>query len=419
VKRLLNPRALVSRKAWLIICLSQAMVGFFYLDQQNMGVLKEALDRELGVTDQAYGSILSLFLAAYAASYFVTGWLIDRSGVRRMFPFFVGLMSVATLCSGLARNLEQFTVCRVLLGFAQAGVMPASVVALVKWIPVGRRASVVSLTKPIAYAAQIIATPLPILLAAHWSWRLAFLLPGAAGLLVSVLWWCVDRPDDLASPVQAAGWAENIRHSFRQPEIRGLILSRALTDPVWFFILHWQPVYLVERMNFTAGQLARMGWLPTAAKALGGVALALFVDRRIAAGSRPAAIRIRTLQATAVLAPAFAILAWVDKPQVALAVLSLMQIVASAWLTLSTILMADLCTDRTVGSNVALMDGTGILVSSVVAFFTGSLIQEVGYGPIFIACGMAYPLAAYVLQATIMAKHRQQDAGSTTLGKPA
>jgi ACS family hexuronate transporter-like MFS transporter len=399
-----------------MICLSQTMVGFFYLDQQNMGVLKESLARELGVTNEAYGSILSLFLAAYAASYFVTGWIVDRSGVRRMFPFFVGLMSVATLCSGLARNLEQFTVCRVLLGFAQAGVMPASVVALTKWIPVGRRASVASLTKPIAFAAQIAATPLPIMLAAHWSWRLAFLLPGAAGLLVAVLWWCVDRPDDVAAPLPDAGWAQIIQHSFRQREIRGLILSRALTDPVWFFVLHWQPIFLVERMNFTTGQLARFGWLPTAAKALGGVALALYVDRKIAAGANPAAIRTRTLQATAVLAPAIGLLAWIDQPQLALALLSLLQIIASAWLTLSTILMADLCAERTVGSNVALMDGTGILVSSVSSFFTGRLIQEAGYGPIFIACGLAYPLAACVLQATIMARYRQRATGAATLG---
>ena len=55
-------------------------------------------------------NILSLFLAAYAASYFVTGLIVDRSGVRRMFPFFVALMSVASICSGLARNFEQFTV---------------------------------------------------------------------------------------------------------------------------------------------------------------------------------------------------------------------------------------------------------------------------------------------------------------------
>jgi len=389
-----------------MICLSQAMVGFFYLDRQNLAVLKHSMGPELGLTNQAYGSIVSLFLATYAVSYFVTGWIVDRAGVRQMFPFFVGLMSIATLCSGLARDLEQFTLCRVFLGFAQAGVMPASLVALTKWVPVQRRASVSSLTKPICYAAQIIATPLPVILAAHWSWRLAFILPGVAGMVVSFCWWCIDRPDRGLAATQRAGWAQIYRASLAQREIRSLIVARAITDPAWFFALHWQSNFLIERMKFSAEQIATVGWLPTAAKILGGVMLALTIDRKIAAGARPAAVRIRALQVMAALAPAIGALAWIDDPAWAIALLSLLQIVASAWLTLSTILMADLCGDCFAGSNVALMDGAGLVASSIVSLLTAWLIQQAGYGPLFIACGVAYPIAAWVLQAAMMAERR-------------
>jgi MFS transporter, ACS family, hexuronate transporter len=392
--------------AWLMICLSQAMVGFFYLDRQNLAALKQAMGPALGITSQAYGSIVSLFLAAYAVSYFVTGWIVDRAGVRHMFPFFVGLMSIATLCSGLARDLEQFTLCRVILGFAQAGVMPASLVALTKWIPAERRASVASLTKPISYAAQLMATPLPVILAAHWSWRLAFILPGAIGMLAAVSWWCLDRPDRSLAATQGPGWMQTYRASLAQRDIRVLILARAITDPAWFFALHWQSNFLIERMRFSEEQLAKLGWLPTAAKILGGIALALIIDRKIASGSLPAVVRTRALQAMAAMAPAIGALAWIDNPAWALALLSLLQIVGAAWLTLSTILMADLCGDRFTGSNVALMDGTGLLVSSIASLFTAWLIRQAGYGPLFFACGLAYPIAACVLQASMPAERR-------------
>src|SRR5947208_3112817 len=109
-------------KAWVMVCLSQSMAGLFYIDRQSLAVLKRSLDGIPGLGEHEYSLMVTAFMAAYASTYLFSGWIIDRWGIRRTFPIFIGLMSLATLGCGLATTLWELGGWRALLGAADAGV---------------------------------------------------------------------------------------------------------------------------------------------------------------------------------------------------------------------------------------------------------------------------------------------------------
>ena len=50
-----------------------------------------------------------------------------------------------------------------------------------------------------------------------------------------------------------------------------LLAVRALTDPVWQFILFWFPKYMVTAHNQTLEQVGKIGWIPYLAADIGGI----------------------------------------------------------------------------------------------------------------------------------------------------
>ena len=58
------------------------------------------------------------------------------------------------------------------------------------------------------------------------------------------------------------------RDLLKLPQTWGTIIARAFTDPVWFFVTDWFPIYLVAKgISLTGGLLAV--WVPFLAADLG------------------------------------------------------------------------------------------------------------------------------------------------------
>src|SRR6266699_417937 len=97
----------------------------------------------------------------------------------------------------------------------------------------------------------------------RWGWRVAFIIPGLLGFLWLIVWrWLYHLPKDhprisdaersmiLAETLeaQAAGKPRlRWRDLLKLPQTWGTIISKGLTDPVWFFVTDWFPIYLVAK----------------------------------------------------------------------------------------------------------------------------------------------------------------------------
>ncbi len=369
----------------------------FYLDRQIVPVLKPSLKAEMGWSDTDYGWLVTTFLLFYTTFYLVTGRWIDRWGTRRTMPFFLASMSVATILCGLGRNLMEMSAYHALLGVAEAGIMPAILVAIFKWFPHERRALAYTVKAPFNVVGQIAAAPLVLFVTRFASWRLAFFVPGFLGLLCAALWWRADSEAGPGTP-QESNAVVSYTQILNRREIWGVIAAKFVSDPLWFFLLYWESGYLQEKLGMSLRDLGRIGWIPTVIATVVLISIGAFSDRLVKRFGWTAARSARLiLQTSACLAPAVLALQYTRDYTVALFFLCLVRTMMIIWLNFTTLLLADLVPTNQMGRATGLMSALGAAMAMICGSIAGPLITRVGYGPIFAVGACLHPVGAFIL----------------------
>ncbi len=243
------------------------------------------------------------------------------------------------------------------------------------------------------------------------SWRPAFFLTGALGfgwlLLFRRLYQSpethprlspgerayilADRP---ARTAAAGGAAQRIPMGrlLRLPQTWGVIIAKALTDPVWFFITDWFAIFLVSR-GFRLEDSLFAFWVPfLAADAgnflAGGVSSGLIARGWAVGKARKAVIVVCALGMTLIAAAAFLTSLWWLTACFAISTLSY-----AALSTMVLNLPADIYPTHSVAS-VSGMSGTGAGIGTIAAtYLTGVVADRYSFEPILIAASLV-PLAA-------------------------
>jgi ACS family hexuronate transporter-like MFS transporter len=117
------------------------------------------------------------------------------------------------------------------------------------------------------------------LIALAFGWRSAFVISGLLGFVWLLGWLRVYQPLDRHPRVTAEEVAY-IRSGQEIPTISaergprrwlqlardrnvwGIVLGRALTDPIWWFYVFWLPQYLSDARGFSLKRIALFAWMP-------------------------------------------------------------------------------------------------------------------------------------------------------------
>src|SRR5690606_4079012 len=136
---------------------------------------------------------INIFTICYAAMYPVSGWLVDKFGVRRV--FFLGVISWSLACigGGISRTIGQFSFFRGMLGLSEPTNFPSSIKATTIWFPGKLRATANSLCQAGGSIGAILAPPIIAWLTIQYGWQFAFIVMGAVGMVIAVLWYFVYR----------------------------------------------------------------------------------------------------------------------------------------------------------------------------------------------------------------------------------
>jgi MFS family permease len=161
--------------------------------------------------------------------------------------FLVAWGGAAVGC-GLVQTADQFKLMRFLLGVAESGVYPATLVLLSNWFPKAERARANAywiLCQPLAVAG---AAPLTGWLLGHFSWRTVIIIEGALPFLWLPVWWFAisDHPRE-------AKWISREEREHLETTLAresGLVeptapapFWRALFQPVVFVMI---PIYFLQ-----------------------------------------------------------------------------------------------------------------------------------------------------------------------------
>jgi ACS family hexuronate transporter-like MFS transporter len=391
-------RPAVPVRAWVLLGLVAIAAVLFMMDRQVLSLLKTTLRDEMGLTDVQYGWLITGFMVPYTVMYLFTGGWIDRWGTRVMSLVFIGTMSAATLLNGLARNFEEMFLCRVLLGAAEAGIIPASILFVYTWFPDDRRATAAGIKSPIALLGTMSTPLLVAFLAENFGWRVAFVMPGVIGLFVAAGWWWLDKnPPHYGAPKKAAAPRVSAFGLLRQRRIWPLLAARILSDPFWFFLLYWHAPFLREKLGVSLGDLGRWVWILPLAGSLANLGAGIFSDRLIARGQPLFKARVLPLLLTAGIAPLAWLLPQTDSIRMAVLLLAGLYVMCYAWTLITNLFVADIVGRENVATGVAVISAMGGATSAAFNLIAGWLVTHAGYTPLFIAGSLLHPLAAIVL----------------------
>jgi ACS family hexuronate transporter-like MFS transporter len=254
------------------------------VDRQTLSILAPYLKEDYHWSNVDYANIAIAFRVAYSIGQTLCGRLMDRVGTRRGLSISVTWYSIISLLTSLANGFASFAIFRFLLGAGESANWPGASKAVSEWFPKRERGLAAAFYDSGSSVGGAIAPFVILPVYFRFGWRAAFVIPGLLGFLWLLVWrWLYYRPQEHPRISEAerqmilaetqngeAGEKKPLRWSelLRLPQTWGTIISKALTDPVWFFVTDWFPIYLVAKgISLKSGLVAV--WIPFLAADLG------------------------------------------------------------------------------------------------------------------------------------------------------
>jgi ACS family hexuronate transporter-like MFS transporter len=271
---------------------------------------------------------------------------------------------------------------RFLLGAGESANWPGASKAVSEWFPKHERGLAAALYDSGSSVGGAIAPFLILPIYLRWGWHFAFVIPGLLGFLWLIAWRRLYYPplehprvDEselqviLADPQQgelAPQAMPRWRDLLKLPQTWGTIVSKGLTDPVWFFVTDWFPIYLVAKgIPLISGLVAV--WIPFLAADLGnffgGIVSGYLIRRGWSVGAaRKALVVFGDFGVMLIIPTIFTVKLYLITLLFALATFSY-----ASFSTIANVLPTDLFHRKAVAT-VSGMSGTAAGVGTIVAF---------------------------------------------------
>ena len=158
--------------------------------------LAPQLMRLFAIDPEQFALLVSAYTFAAAASGFVAAFWIDRfSRKRALLTMYTGFVVATALC-GIAPSYPLLIAARIIAGIF-GGVIGALVLTIVAdVVPYARRARGTALVAAAFSLSAVMGVPLGLWFAAHFSWRMPFLVLAAFSVIVWVVAWRLVPPLD-------------------------------------------------------------------------------------------------------------------------------------------------------------------------------------------------------------------------------
>jgi MFS transporter, ACS family, hexuronate transporter len=411
-------KPIASLRWWIGILLFASTV-INYIDRQTLSLLAPYLKLDYHWTNSDYANIAIAFRVAYSIGQTAFGRLMDRIGTRRGLTLTVIWYSAVSMLTSLANGFYSFATFRFLLGAGESANWPAATKAVSEWFPKRERALATALFDSGSSIGGAIAPFIVLSIYFRWGWRPAFMIPGILGFLWLIAWrWLYYPPEThtrisqaelemIVADKQESNFSERgsppLRWSqlLQLPQTWGVIVAKASTDPVFFFITEWFPIYLVAKgIELRTGLIAV--WIPFVAADLGsffaGGLSGYLIKRGWSLGAaRKALIVLGGVGMTMLIPTIFTTNLYLIALLFAVATFTY-----AGFTTMANVLPSDLYDSESVAS-VSGLSGTGAGIGTIVAFkligYFSDARQSAGthsFDPIVIIAGLV-PFAGMIL----------------------
>jgi MFS family permease len=266
-----------TRARYWVVVFAVTLSFITYIDRVCISQAAPDITRDLGLTKVQMGYAFSAFALAYALFEIPGGWLGDVIGARKVLMRIVIWWSFFTAATGWAWNLVSLWITRFLFGAGEAGCFPNLTKAFTTWLPQDERVKAQGIMWMSARWGGAV-TPVLVVLVFHvMSWRRAFELFGALGVLWAIFFyrWFRDDPRQHKSvnegELALLKGTEDLVSSHGNVPWKTLVTSRSvwllwlqyfLLAYPWYFYITWLPTYLQEFRQLDQEKSALLAGLP-------------------------------------------------------------------------------------------------------------------------------------------------------------
>jgi ACS family hexuronate transporter-like MFS transporter len=420
-----------SRLRWYVGGLLFLSTVVNYIDRQTLSVLAPYLKVEYEWTNTDFAWLVIAFRAAYSIGQTIAGRWLDRVGTRTGLSIAVLWYSIAAMLTSLAVGLKSFAAFRFLLGAGEAANWPGATKAVSEWFPRRESGWAVALFDSGSSIGAAVA-PFLVLWLFHTfgTWRPVFIITGSLGFLWLWLFRRIYHPPEThpwisaeerayiladREPLAPSGSAAAIETGpvptsrlLRLRQTWGIVIGKALTDPVWFFVTDWLPIYLVAR-GFELERSLLAFWVPflaaDAGNFLGGGVSSWLIGRGVAV---PTARKIVIAAGGVGMSSLVLTLFLHDLVSIAVC----FAIATCSYAALSTMVLnlpADLYHSRAVAS-VSGLSGTGAGLGTIAATLgIGYVTDHYSFAPVMVVASLVPLLAVAAVLLLVRQSGRADD----------
>jgi ACS family hexuronate transporter-like MFS transporter len=243
---------------WWITGLLLLATTINYMDRQTLSNAASRVTKEFALSQEQYGDLELAFGWAFAVGSLVFGFLADRFRVYWLYPIVLSGWSVMGIASAHTDGYRELLTCRVLLGFFEAGHWPCALKTTFALLTAKDRTMGNSVLQSGASIGAVVTPPIMLWLMTDEisSWRLAFQVIGAIGLVWVVIWFASIRKTelDVAAPPEDPHKREGLKGILLGGRFWALAILIFGANTCWQLFRVWLPKFMQEGRGYSETQ---------------------------------------------------------------------------------------------------------------------------------------------------------------------
>ena len=257
-----TPPAGVSLRWIRIIPVALIMYTIAFIDRTNISLALPHISHDLHLDPQQAGTVAGIFFWGYLALQIPGGHLAKHWSAKKFISILLVVWAIFAIGCGLARTYHELLMLRLLLGVAESGVYPATLILLSHWFSRSERARANAFWLLCLPGAVVLASPFSGWILDHWNWRVMLVAEGSLPFLWLAIWllFIQDHPTE-------ASWLPTGERNVLVETLRRESAELAGTETVPYLRALLRPqVFLLAAVYFcfVSGQMGLLFWLPSA-----------------------------------------------------------------------------------------------------------------------------------------------------------
>lgn len=272
------------RKSY-IMAMVMVVAFISYVDRQIVTILIQSIKEDLSLSDTQIGLLTGVFFSVlYVIAGIPLARISDRGNRRTVISLCVAFWSAMTMFCGIATSYVQLAFGRMMVAVGEAGSAPASYSLLADIFPPQRRTRIFALMScgsafGIAFGIYLGGTLNEVL-----GWRTTFLVVGAPGLVIGLLFWLTvpepARPAAAADAPPVQGLFRTLLSFLDLTTYRALIVIALFASTAAFAMLSWMPAFLMRVHGMSSGEVGlKMGTALALGLLLGNICCGTIADK--------------------------------------------------------------------------------------------------------------------------------------------